>query len=387
MKKKIAIFGSTGSIGKTLLKIIDNDVKNFKITLLTANQNHNKLLKQAKKYKVKNLIIKNFKSYLSLKKKVKNLDIKVYNDFNSLDKIFKKKADYIMSAITGIDGLEPTINSIKYTRKIAIANKEAIICGWNLIFKELKKNKTQFVPVDSEHFSIWYGIKNNKDEIESIFLTASGGPFLNLPINKFKKINLKDALKHPNWKMGKKITIDSATMMNKLFEIIEARNIFNIGFDKISIITHPDSYIHSIIKFRNGVVKIIAHETDMKIPIFNSIYHQIKKIKFKTEDIDFKKLNNLQLENVNKKKFPLINVLKDIPSDCSLFETLIVSANDQIVNLFLNKKLVFTDISKMLMKFINKKEFKKYKLIKPKKIQDILKLNEYVHLKINSKSI
>ncbi len=387
MKKKIAIFGSTGSIGKTLLKIIDNDIKNFKITLLTANQNHNKLLKQAKKYKVKNLIIKNFKSYLSLKKKVKNLDIKVYNDFNSLDKIFKKKADYIMSAITGIDGLEPTINSIKYTRKIAIANKEAIICGWNLIFKELKKNKTQFVPVDSEHFSIWYGIKNNKDEIESIFLTASGGPFLNLPINKFKKINLKDALKHPNWKMGKKITIDSATMMNKLFEIIEARNIFNIGFDKISIITHPDSYIHSIIKFRNGVVKIIAHETDMKIPIFNSIYRQIKKIKFKTEDIDFKKLNNLQLENVNKKKFPLINVLKDIPSDCSLFETLLVSANDQIVNLFLNKKLVFTDISKMLMKFINKKEFKKYKLIKPKKIQDILKLNEYVHLKINSKSI
>ncbi len=387
MKKKIAIFGSTGSIGKTLLNIINKDKKNFDIVLLTANKNYNKLLTQAKKYKVKNLIVNNYKSYNILKQKTKNLDIKVFNNFQNLNKIFKKKTDYIMSAITGIDGLTPTLNSIKYTKKIAIANKEAIICGWNLISKELKKNKTKFIPVDSEHFSIWYGIKNNNDEVENIILTASGGPFIDLPINKFKGIKLKDALKHPNWKMGKKITIDSATMMNKVFEIIEAKNIFNINYDKISIVTHPNSYIHSIIKFKNGVIKIIAHETDMKIPIYNTIYTHSKKSIIKTSKIDLDKLNNLQLKNINIKKFPVIKILNLLPKYNSLFETIVVSANDQIVNLYLNKKLTFTDISKKLLNFINKKEFKKYKLIKPKNIQEILKLSEYVRLNLNPKSI
>ena len=193
-----------------------------------------------------------------VKERGKKSNINVYNDFNNLSKIFKNKVDYIMSAITGIDGLEPTIKSIKFTKKIAIANKEAIICGWNLISKELKKNKTEFIPVDSEHFTIWYGAKNNIDLIENIILTASGGPFINLPIKKFKTIKINQALKHPNWKMGKKISIDSSTMMNKVFETIEAKNLFNVDYKNISILTHPRSYIHSIIKFKNGLIKIIA---------------------------------------------------------------------------------------------------------------------------------
>ena len=136
-----------------------------------------------------------------------------------LKKFLKKKIDYSMCSITGLDGLKPTIDIIKFTKKIAIANKESIICGWNLIRRELKKNNTKFIPVDSEHFSIWYGLKNNSDLIEKIYLTASGGPFLNLPYSKFKNIQIKEALKHPNWKMGKKITIDSATMMNKVLKL------------------------------------------------------------------------------------------------------------------------------------------------------------------------
>ena len=186
-----------------------------------------------------------------------------------------------MSAITGINGLEPTLNIIRYSKKIAIANKESIICGWNLINKELKKNKTQFIPVDSEHFSLWYGLKNLKiNNIEMIYLTASGGPFSKISLNKFKSIKINQALKHPNWKMGKKISIDSATMINKVYEVIEARNIFKINYKKIKILIHPKSYVHAILKFDNGLTKIIAHDTTMKIPIFNTLYsNNDKKLK------------------------------------------------------------------------------------------------------------
>ena len=204
MKKKISIIGSTGSIGKTLLNIIKQNKKDFEVVLLASNKDYKTLLRQAKQNNVKNLIISNKKSYEILKKITSKSNLKVFNNFNDLNKIFNSKIDYTMSAITGIDGLEPTLNIIKYTKKIAIANKEAIICGWKLLNEELKKNKTKFIPVDSEHFSIWYGIKNNTDSIEELYLTASGGPFLDLPLNEFKKISLKQALKHPNWKMGKK---------------------------------------------------------------------------------------------------------------------------------------------------------------------------------------
>ena len=384
MKKKIAILGSTGSIGKTLLEIIKKDKKNFEIMLLTANKRHISLLSQAKKYNVKNLIIINKKSYEILNKKTKNLNIKIYNDFNCLDKIFKKKVDYIMSSITGIDGLIPTINSIKFTKKIAIANKESIICAWNLIQSEIKKNKTKFIPVDSEHFSIWYALRNNFSNIEKIFLTASGGPFNSLPLKNFKKINIKQALKHPNWKMGKKISVDSATMMNKVFEIIEAKNIFDIDYKKLTILIHPKSYIHAIIKFNNGMIKIIAHDTNMKVPIFNSLYLNSDK-GIKTDKLNLVNLNNLEFKFVNTKRFPIVSVLKNISNKSSLFETLIVSANDEFVGLFLDNKIQFVDIYKKLIKFIKLKEYKKLKSIRVKKIDDIIKLNNYVRLKIRSK--
>ena len=368
MTKKIAILGSTGSIGKNLLEIINKDNKNFKIYLLSANKNYLSLYNQAKKFKVRNLIITDKKSYISLKKITNKTNIRVFNNFDDFDKIFKTKIDYTMSAITGIDGLIPTINIIKFTKNIAIANKEAIICGWNLIFKELNKNKTNFIPVDSEHFSIWYGILNNNKGIKKIYLTASGGPFLNLPLNKFNKIKISQALKHPNWKMGKKITIDSATMMNKVFEVIEAKNIFNISYDKISILSHPQSYIHAIIKFNNGLIKLIAHDTDMKIPIFNTLYRdQLKSIKSKK--INFEKLNNLRLKSINIKKFPSIKILNILPKKNSLFETVVVSANDELVNLFLKNHISFTEIIKKLFIFIKNREFIKYKKKISKKCQ------------------
>ena len=253
MKKKIAILGSTGSIGKTLINILKKDKKNFEIILLSADGNYKELLKQAKHFKVKNLIITNELSYNKIKKERFSKKVNIYNNFNNFKKIFKKKVDYSMCSISGIQGLKPTIEIIKFTKKIAIANKESIICGWDLIQKELKKNKTEFIPVDSEHFSIWYALKDvDKKLIEKIYLTASGGPFLNKPLNELKNVSCKQAIKHPNWKMGKKISIDSATMMNKVFEIIEAKKIFDISYKRLSILIHPKSYVHAIIKFKNG---------------------------------------------------------------------------------------------------------------------------------------
>ena len=387
--KKIAIFGSTGSIGSSLLKIIKDDKKNFKIELLTANKNYKKLIKQAKFFNVKNIILTDYNSFLIATKLLKNTQVKVFKNFDSLNKIFdiNKKIDYSMCAISGFQGLKPTLDIIKFTKTIAIANKESIICGWNLIKKDLKKYKTFFIPVDSEHFSIWSLLDNNKkNNFEKIYITASGGPFRKLPLKKFKNISIKDALKHPNWSMGKKITIDSATMMNKVFEIIEAKKIFDLNYKQLEILTHPKSYLHAIVKFNNGLSKLLVHDTNMIIPIFNSIYFNTDK-KLKSKNIDIKVLNNLNLKKIDKIRFPVIKILNNLSNEDSLFETIIVSANDKLVKLFLNNKIKFTDISNILLKICSIAEFNKFRLIKPKNIEEINDLSDYVSLKIDTMSV
>ena len=382
MKLNLAILGSTGSIGKSLLKIISKDKNKFKILLLTANSNYKLILEQARKFNVKNIIITN-KKYFDLalsKNKQKNLNIQ--NNFQNLEKIFKNKIDYVMSSIVGLDGLAPTFKIIKYTNKIAIANKESIICAWNLIKKELKKNNTEFIPVDSEHFSIWHNLRySSNDDIEKLYLTASGGPLLKMPIKKFKNLKINKIIKHPNWKMGAKISVDSATMMNKVFEVIEAKKIFNLDYNQISIIVHPHSYLHAILKFKDGMINSIAHETTMEIPINNTL-GTFKNDKIKFKKIDVNKLNNLQLSDIDKKRFPVVNVLNKLPSNDSLFETVLVSVNDHLVNLLLNQKITYLELIEKLFKIVSKKEFNKYKFIEPKKITDILNLNKILKSKI-----
>ena len=382
MKKKIAILGSTGSIGKTLIEIIKKDKKEFDIILLTADKNYTDLYKQAKILNVKNLIITNKKSFNKLKKK-KIDKINIFNNYDSFNIIFKTKIDYVMSSISGISGLIPTIKIIKHTKKIAIANKEAIICGWHLIKKDLKRFNTEFVPVDSEHFSIFYALQGNKiSNIDKIYLTASGGPLNNIPKKSFKNVKISEAIKHPNWKMGKKISIDSATLMNKVFEIIEAKKIFNLKYHQLDILVHPTSYIHAITKFKDGMIKIIAHDTNMKIPIFNSLYSKQSK-SIKTDQINIKKLNFLNFKKVDTKKFSSVKIIKRLPNKDSLLETFIVLANDQLVNLFLLKKLKFIDIIYLLQKLINMKEVMSLSKKKPGDISSIVSLNMFVSKKIN----
>ena len=382
MKKKIGILGSTGSIGENTVKIIQNNKKDFDVIFLSTNTNIKKLLKQSSILKPKFVIIFDEQKYLKYKRKFISKKIKVFNSYKDLKKkSLKRKIDYIMCAITGLAGLDSTIDCIDSTKNIAIANKESIICAWHLIEKKLIKNKTKFIPVDSEHFSIWSLLQNESiHNVEKVIITASGGPFLNYKLNKLKNVKPKEAMKHPNWRMGKKISVDSATLMNKVFEIIEAQRIFKINIKKFDILIHPNSYVHSIIKFTNGQIKILAHDTDMKIPIFNSIYQDgLKKID--TKKININLLNNLKLIKTDTIRYPSIKILKKINNINSLFETVLISANDELVSLYIQNKIKFLEINKILKKIIKLKKYSNLIKKKPKKISDIMKLSEEVRLK------
>ena len=382
MKKKIAILGSTGSIGENTVKIIQSNKKDFNVIFLSSNNNVKKLFKQSIRLKPKAVIIFNKEKYNKFKYKFSKRKIKVFNSFNDLkSSIIKKKIDYIMCAISGLAGLDSTINSISSTKNIAIANKESIICAWSLIKKKLARSKTNFIPVDSEHFSIWSLLQNESiNNVEKIIITASGGPFLNYKLNKLKNARSKDAIKHPNWNMGKKISIDSATLMNKVFEIIEAQRIFNIDIKKFEILVHPKSYIHSVIKFINGQIKILAHDTDMKIPIFNTIY-QKKVKKIKTNKININLLNNLNFSKPDVRRYKSVKILKKINNNNTLFETLLIAANDELVDQYIKNNIKFFEINKILTKILSYKKYSKLNKKKPKKISDIINLSEEVRLK------
>ena len=381
MKKKIAILGSTGSIGKSTLEVIKKDKKNFDVVLLTANNNYRKLIQQAKEFKVRNVIINNNNFYLKVKNSLKKNKTKVYFGNISLNKIIKKKIDYTMSAVVGLAGLQPTIDAIKISKVVALANKETIICGWPILNKLIKKYKTEIVPVDSEHFSIMKLTKGvSNDEVEEIIITASGGPFLNVPINKLKKIKPSQAIKHPNWKMGKKISVDSANMMNKVFEIIEAYKLFKFDKEKYKIMIHPQSYVHSIIRFKNGLIKMILYNSDMKIPISNILYGSKKNI-LNIKKIDTKILNNLTFQKVDSKKFPSINLIKRSLKFNNSIPTIINASNEVLVDMFLNKKISFLDIVRIVNRIFKDEDFNKYATRKLSSINDIKIIDNWARLK------
>ena len=371
MKKTIAILGSTGSIGKTTFNLIKKNKKDFEVILLTTNKNISVILKQAKILKVKNIIISSEQHYLRLKKRLKNKNIKVHNNLDNLQNIVKKKIDYTMCAITGLDGLKPTIDAIKFSKTIAIANKESIICGWQFIDKALKKNKTNFIPVDSEHFSIWTLLKNqNIKNVEKIYLTASGGPFLKKKLSQIKNIKPKYALKHPNWSMGKKISIDSATMMNKIFEVIEAVKIFKLDIKNFEILIHPRSLIHAIVDFKIGITKFLAHDTTMVIPIINSLYPKKQKNNFINKKFNFTNLNGLNFIKPDIKNFPLLSIIKKNYIN-SYYETILITINDELVKKYLNNEISYISIHKILLKLIKNPYFIKFYRSSPKNINDI----------------
>ena len=379
MKKKIAIIGSTGSVGKSTLEVIKKNKKNFDVIFLSANNNYKTLIKQAKKFNVKNVLIKNEKYYLKVKKSLKKT--KVFSGEISINKIISGKLDYTMSAVVGLAGLQPTIDAIKISKTVAIANKEAIICGWDIISKLVRKYKTKILPVDSEHFSIMELTKNLKNcDIEEIIITASGGPFLNTPINRLKHMNPKQATSHPNWKMGKKISVDSANLMNKIFELLEAYKLFKFDKTKYKIVIHPQSYVHSIIRLKNGLIKMVLYNPDMKIPISNTIYEE-KNYFINQGNLNTKILNNISFEKVNPKKFPSIKLIKKFYNSGYSAPIIINASNEILVSLFLKGKIGFLDIVKTINKIFKDKDFNKYARRKANSIKDIRIIDNWARLK------
>ena len=381
MKKKIAILGSTGSIGKFTLDIIRKDKNFFDIVLLSANNNYKKLIQQAKEFNAKSVLINNQLFYKKVKNLLKNNRTKVYSGNISIKKIIRGKLDYTMSAIVGIAGLQPTVDAVKISKIVAIANKETIICGWEILSKYIKKHKTKILPVDSEHFSIMELTKDiSDDEIEEIIITASGGPFLNMPKNKMNKVSPAQAVNHPNWKMGKKISVDSANLMNKVFEVIEACKIFKFSKNKYRIMIHPQSYVHSIIRFKNGLIKMILYNTDMKIPISNTLYGR-KNYVPNIKRIDVKILSKMSFQNVNTKRFPSIKLITRCLNFGLSTPTIVNASNEVLVNLFLKGEIDFLDIVKTINKIFKDKEFKKYAKKEPKSIKDIKITDNWARLK------
>ena len=386
MKIKISILGSTGSVGVSTLKIIDRKKNDFNINLLSANKNFNLICNQIKKYKPNFFLIFNREVFEKVKKKFKKRKVKIINKFDKNSVI--KKSDITVSAIPGISGLEPTINMINRTKKILIANKEAIICGWKLIKHQAKKNNTKIIPVDSEHYSIMKLLENHKlNEIKKIYITASGGPFLNFKQKQLKKITPSDALNHPKWKMGKKITIDSATLMNKILELVEAQKLFSIPESKIDILIHPNSLVHAIIHLNNGLFKFIYHETSMVIPLANAIFdgkinidnfYQRKKNKKK------KTIENLTFQKVNEKIFPIIK-LKQRVNELPSTPIIVNAANEILVSEFLKKKLPFLNIYKHIFSIMKDRNYKKYAIKNPLKIDQILKIDNWAKSVIRRK--
>ena len=375
MKKKISILGSTGSVGLSTLSIIDKNIKSFQPYIFSANKNSKLIVRQIKRYKPKFFIINDKIVFNKILQKFKNQKIKILNNIEDLEK--NVKSDITISAIPGIAGLNPTIKMAAVSKKILIENKESIICGWELIKKKIIKHKTILIPVDSEHYSILKLIENKKlSEIKKIYLTASGGPFLNYNLNQLKRIKPSQALKHPKWKMGKKITIDSATLMNKIFECVEAQKLFNLPSDKVDIVIHPNSLVHAILELKNGLKQFIYHETSMKIPLANAIYDG----KFNISDL-YKTKNKLRFEDlvfkkVNEKSFPSIklkNKLNQYPS-----APIIVNASNEIlVDHFLRKKIAFLDINRIIMIILKDKNYKKYAIKKPKSINQIYLIDKW----------
>ena len=375
MKTNISILGSTGSIGLTTLKIVDKKKSLFNIDLLSANKNYNLICKQIKKYKPKIFIIKDTNTLNKIKKKFKRKKIFFQNNFQNLN--LKKKSNITISSIPGIAGLSPTISMIKFSKKILIANKESIICGWKFINSIAKKNKVKIIPIDSEHYSIYKLLENHSlDEIDKIFITASGGPLLNYDYRKLKKIRPRQVLKHPKWKMGKKISTDSSNLMNKILELIEAQKIFKLPENKIDILIHPNSLVHAIIQFKNGLSKLLFHDTNMIIPISNAIFENkinikelyIPKTNFKNKEI------NLVFKKVNSKTFPIIKLKNEINKYPST-GIIINAVNEVMVDKFLKKKVSFLTINKSIFRIMRDRNYIKYAVKDPKSLNEILNID------------
>ncbi len=358
MKKKLALLGSTGSIGQQTLQVLREHKNIFEIKVLTANENANLLITQSIEFLPDYVVINNKKYYNFVKENLKNYSIKVLAGKENIAEIVKiDEIDIVLTAMVGYSGLLPTINAINSGKNIALANKETLVVAGELITKLKLKNKIKIIPVDSEHSAIFQcliGEENNK--IEKIYLTASGGPFRGKDLNFLKNVTKAQALKHPNWKMGNKITIDSASLMNKGLEVIEAKWLFNLKIEQIDIIVHPQSIIHSIVQFEDGSMKAQMGLADMKLPIQYALSYP-HRLANKFKRFNFLNYPNLTFEKADKNVFKNLEMAYFALKKGGNTPCVLNAANEIAVEYFLKEKISFLKMSEIIEKTILKVDF------------------------------
>ena len=360
MKKGVAILGSTGSIGVQALDVINEQDELFRVEVLTANENCDLLINQAKKYKPNSVVIVNEKKYQKVFSELNPLNIKVYAGSESLNQIVDSdEIDIVLTALVGYSGLLPTINAIKSRKKIALANKETLVVAGNLIKNLCQENSTEIIPVDSEHSAIFQCLAGEgSNPIEKIFLTASGGPFRGKKLDDLKNITKKQALKHPNWSMGAKITIDSATLMNKGLEVIEAKWLFDLSKEQIEVVVHPQSIIHSAVQFQDGSIKAQLGLPDMKLPIQYALGFP-KRLSNRFERFSFFDYPNLTFEKPDLETFKNLALAYKAMEKGGNSPCILNAANEIAVSAFLNDKIGFLNMADLIDNCLEKINFVK----------------------------
>jgi len=335
--KKIAIIGSTGSIGTQTLELIENNLENYNVYALTAGSNIALHKEQINKFKPK--------FYDNLKK----IDYHIQDSslLDSLEIVYDKNLDFILFATSGSDSFLPISEAITSGNNIGLTNKEVIVIFGPLLFKKAKMNDSKIFPIDSEPSAIWQCIDKEPRNVSKIFLTASGGAFRDLDFNDLINITPAQASRHPNWKMGKKITVDSSTMMNKIFEIVEISYMFDIPLDKIEVLIHRESLVHSMVEFDDGSIKAQISQPDMILPIKHAIDYNEFNLKYENK-LDFKKINKLSFSEVKKGKYPCYDFAYEYIKKGPLYVSALALTNEILVELFLTEKISYISISKYL---------------------------------------
>lgn len=351
--KKILILGSTGSIGVNTLEIARSFQEEFQIVGLTVNNNIGLLRKQIEEFHPQVVVVRDEAKSKELKEQIGN-ECEILSGERGLLEITKQdNYDILVSALVGFAGLAPTLEAIKLKKRIALANKETLVTAGKIVIDLCKKYGAELIPVDSEHSAIFQCLNGeNKAEIKKIILTASGGPFLNKSIQDLENVTIEDALKHPNWKMGSKITIDSATMMNKGLEVIEAYWLFNLPKEKIEVIIHPQSIIHSMVEFNDGSIKAQMSTPDMKLPILYALSFP-ERYHFSAVQTDFKKINQLTFFEPDFDKFTCLKIAYDVIGKGGTASCILNAANEVAVEKFLSGKIKFTQIADLIIDALN----------------------------------
>jgi len=355
----LCILGSTGSIGKQTLEIIQHHLDKIHVSVLTALQNADVLIEQAKKFLPEFVVIVNEKFYSYVKESLKGYSIQVLAGKNALNEVVKiPEVTHVLTALVGFSGLEPTIHAIQHKKKIALANKETLVVAGQLINELLKQYEVELLPVDSEHSAIFQSlVGENLKDVHKIYLTASGGPFRNFNYEQLKTVTPAQALKHPNWSMGNKITIDSATLMNKGLEVIEAKWLFHLNIDQIEVVIHPQSIVHSMVEFQDGSIKAQLGMPDMKIPILYALSYPQRWFNPTYKKWNFITHPQLTFEKPNLELFPCLDLAFYALSKGGNASCVLNAANEIAVEQFLKHQISFLQIPKTIENVLNKVDF------------------------------